>query len=53
MFPVQEFFAQGFSQRLLMQALLVGQSELLLHPRRTQETLGLPPNPGRHSQMAL
>lgn len=53
MFPVQGFFAQGFSQRLLMQALLVGQSELLLQPRRIQETLGLPPNPGGHSQMAL
>ena len=53
MFPEQGFIPQGFSQRSLMQALFVGQSELLLQPRRTQETLGLPPYPDGHSQIAL
>lgn len=44
---------QGSSQRLLIHALFVGQSILLLHPNKTQDTVGLPFKPGGHSQMAL
>lgn len=50
---VHGFDMQGSSQRLLIHALFVGQSILLLHPNKTQDTVGLPFKPGGHSQMAL